>query len=392
MMSRRRIKSNRFLPAGVTREVSQHGTIRYKFRKKGLKAGYFKARIGTEEFRAEYDRFLHPEGVAPAPKPPRVAPGTIDEALNRYMAVPERLGPTLVTQSKIRAVLEDFRQGDEVSGYRGGRMIRGVTFESVEKIVAKKLVKTGTGNKTKGGFFAAQKLRKELIRFFAFCVKAELCERNPAAEAERVKPSVEQKSKKGFRTWTEVDIDQYRARWSLGTKQRLAMELFLWTDQRRCDVHKMGKAQIRGGRIPVTQEKTGKELWVALAPQLLEAIVAMAPEDTSPFCFIISRKGTAYTKESFGNWFKDACVAAGLLNHNGHGLRKATLRRLADLEAANKTMKALSGQEKDETLAIYTADADQIRLADSAVTMLARWEMKAKQDIGNGEYRFTAVH
>jgi hypothetical protein len=97
-----------------------------------------------------------------------------------------------------------------------------------------------------------------------------------------------------------------------------------------------------------------------------------------------------YTKESFGNWFKGACVTAGLMHHNGHGLRKATLRRLAELQAANKTMKALSGQEKDETLAIYTADADQIRLADEAVTMLARWEMKAKKADRHGEYRFTA--
>lgn len=61
----------------------------------------------------------------------------------------------------------------------------------------------------------------------------------------------------------------------------------------------------------------------------------------------LSASMMAYTKESFGNWFKDACVAAGLLNHNGHGLRKATLRRLAELGTANKPMKAVSGQEKE---------------------------------------------
>ena len=202
--------------------------------------------------------------------------------------------------------------------------------------------------------------------------------------------TVEEKKGKGFRTWSEEDIEIYRRRWALGTKQRLAMELYLWTDQRRCDVHTMGRNQIKGGRIPVTQAKTGKDLWIAVAPQLLEAIVAMDPKETSPFCFIVSRKGTAYTKESFGNWFKDACVAAGLMEHNGHGLRKATLRRLAEIQASNKTMKALSGQDKDETLAIYTADADQVRLADQAVTMLARWEMAKDQEQRGGEYRFTA--
>lgn len=386
-MPRKRAKSNRFLPKHVYAFSSQHGTQRLVFRRKGFPSGYFKTQIGTEAFRAEYNAFMNPEDkTLEQPKAPRIAPGTIDEALNRYMAVPSRLGPTAVTQTKIKAVLEDFRNGDEVSGYRGSRQLRGITFESVEKIIEKKSVKTGTGNKSKGGPFAAIKLRKELVRFFAFCVKAGLCSSNPAAQAEKVKPP----KTKGFKTWSEADIDQFREKWAIGTKQRLAMELYLWTDQRRSDVHTMGRAQIVGGRIPVTQAKTDKELWIALAPQLLEAIVAMKPEETSPFCFVVSRKGTAYTKESFGNWFKQACVEAGLLEHNGHGLRKATLRRLAEIQATNNTMKALSGQEKDETLAIYTADADQVRLADQAVTMLARWEMKSREAGDSAEYRFTA--
>lgn len=390
-MPRQRDKSNRFLPKYVYAFDSQHGNRRLVFRRKGFPSGYFKAPIGSEEFRAEYHKFMHPADVTvDAPKQKKGAPGTIDEALNRYMSVPSRLGPSEVTQAKIRAVLEDFRQGDDISGYRGSRQIKGVTFEHIDKIVEKKRIKTGTGNKTKGGTFAAIKLRKELVRFFDWARKAALVTHNPAADSDRVKLTVEEKKGKGFRTWTEDDIEQFRAHWKLGTKQRLAMELYLWTDQRRCDVHKMGRSQIKGGRIPVTQEKTGKDLWIAVAPQLLEAIIAMAPADTSPFCFIVSRKGTGYTKESFGNWFKDACVAAGLANHNGHGLRKATLRRLAELQAANKTMKALSGQDKDETLALYTADADQIRLADEAVTMLARAEMQRNQDKRASDYRFTA--
>lgn len=391
MMPRKRDKSNRFLPEYVYAFKSQHGTQRLVFRRKGFPSGYFKAELGTEEFRQEWHRFLNPADVTvPTPKAVKVALGSIDEALNRYMAVPTRLGPSDVTQAKIRAILEDFRQGDEISGYRGGRQIRGITFESVDKIVAKKRVKTGTGNKTKGGTYAAIKLRKELIRFFDWARKAELVDSNPAADSDRVRLTVEEKKGKGFHSWTEEEIEQFRQHWKLGTKQRLAMEVYLWTDQRRCDVHMMGRNQIKGGRIPVTQAKTGKTLWIAVAPQLLEAIVAMKPVDTSPFCFVVSRKGTAYTKESFGNWFKDACVAAGLMKHNGHGLRKATLRRLADLQAANKTMKALSGQDKDETLAIYTADADQVRGADTAVTMLARWEMQVDRAKRANEYRFTA--
>ncbi|HEX7823214.1 MAG TPA: tyrosine-type recombinase/integrase [Sphingobium sp.] len=165
-------------------------------------------------------------------------------------------------------------------------------------------------------------------------------------------------------------MQQFRDHHGLGTRERCAMQLYLWTDQRRCAVFKIGRAQIKGGQIPVTQAKTGKVMQMPLAPQLLEAIVALPPEQTSKFYFIVSRKDTAYTKESFGNWFKEPCVAASLPHCNGHGLRKAMLRRLAELGSANGSMKALSGHDKDETLAIYTEAAGQKRLADDAVTML----------------------
>ena len=60
------------------------------------------------------------------------------------------------------------------------------------------------------------------------------------------------------------------------------MELLLWTDQRRFDVVKMGRAQIKDGRLPVRQEQTGKSLRLPVAPQLNEAIRAMSPADTRP--------------------------------------------------------------------------------------------------------------
>lgn len=380
---RRRNITNGFLPPHVYRFKSQHGTERLRFNCKGLPGGYFTKTFGTKPFWEEYEAFLS-AGAAPEKTPqPRSKPGTLDDLIERYVAVPERLGPSIVTQSKVRAVIEDFRTG------RGDRPVNLVTFEAIDKIVAKKRVKTGTGNKTKGGIHAATKLRKELIRLFDFAVKAGMIPVNPARLSERVKAPVGTNTR-GFHSWTEAEIKQFRDHFKLGTRERLAMELTLWTDQRRSDVVKMGKAQIERGRIPIMQEKTGKILWVALAPQLLEAIVAMKKEDTSPFCFLMTRRGKPFTKESFGNWFKKSCVDAGLPHCTAHGLRKATLRRMAELEMANKSMKSISGQTRDETLAIYIEDANQKRLADSAITALARWEMTVQGSEEHDEYRFTA--
>lgn len=381
-MARPRSRHNRFLPKHVYVFQSQHGAERLRFMCKGLKGGYFRNPFGTKEFQEEYEAFLGAKPRAPKPIVSRSVPGSLDELIDAYLSVPSRLGPSQVTQDKVRAVIEDFRQG------RGDRPVRLITFEAIDKIVAKKMVKTGIGNKTKGGPHAARKLRKELIRLFDFAVKKGMLRDNPARLAEKVKQPVGEKSK-GFHSWTEAEIDRYRAFHQLGTRERLAMELLLWTDQRRGDVVKMGKAQIERGRIPVIQEKTGKTLWIAMPPQLLEAIVAMRPEDTSPFCFLITKRGGPFTKESFGNWFKKACVAAGLPHCTAHGLRKATLRRMAELELANKSMKSVSGQTRDETLAMYIEDANQTRLADSAITALARWEMQRGKGDSVNEYRFS---
>jgi integrase len=378
------LKSTAFLPPHVSRFKSQHGSERLRFRKKGLPGGYFAAPFGTREFWDEYAAFLEPDAQqAPEEPKTRAAAGSLDDLVTRYLSVPERLGPSEVTQAKVRAVIEDFRTG------RGERQVHLVTFEAIDKIIAKKRIKTGTGNKTKGGIHAARKLRKELVRLFDFAVKSGFCDKNPATLSEKVKAPKGEKSK-GFHSWTEAEIEKFRAYHKLGTRERLAMELLLWTDQRRCDVVKMGKAQIRGGRIPITQQKTGKVMWVALAPQLLEAIVAMPPDKTSPFCFLITKFGKGFTAASFGNFFKEACVEAGLPHCTAHGLRKATLRRMAELEMANKTMKSVSGQERDETLAGYIADANQKKLADNAITALARWEMQTRAAGEQDEYRFTA--
>lgn len=390
-MARRRDRSNGFLPPHVYRFKSQHGTDRLRFVKTGMKSGYFKAPFGTKSFWAEYEAFLNPDAAQQDKAVlPRFTPGSIDDLISQYISVPERLGPSAVTQDKIRAILEDFRDGTNAKGERRGSFpVALVTFDAIDRIIAKKRIKTGSGNKTKGGIHAAIKLRKELHRLFHFAVKKGFISKNPVEFAERVRIPAAERSR-GFHSWTEDEIQQFRDHWQLGTRERLALELFLWTDQRRCDVHRMGRAQIRDGRLPVVQQKTGKTLWIAVAPQLLEAIVALPKELTSPFCFIVSRKGTAYTKESFGNWFKDACVAAGLPHCSAHGLRKATLRRMAELRLSNKAMKSVSGQDRDETLAIYTADADQVALADHAITELARWDMRASKGDSVTEYRFTA--
>lgn len=346
--------------------------MRYRYRKKGAPAGYFHSSPGTEEFRIEYHAFQNQNSGKANDNWTGYQLGTIGHLKHRYMSVPTRLGPSKVTQQKVGAVIEDFCRGRE------DRLVSQLTFEHLDAIISKKLKKTlrdtPSGPRPVGGYHAAKKLRKELVRFFEFAKKVGMIDHNPAEQTERVKRP-RSVGRGGFHTWSEGEITQYRRKWPLGTRQRLALELILWTDQRRSDVVKMGMADTREGCIPVQQEKTGATLWLPMAEQLVEAIVALPREFSSPSCFLITHKGTPYTKESFGNWFADACDDAGLPKKcRAHGLRKATLRRMAELEMPNKTMKSVSGQERDETLAQYIRAANQRKLATSAIERLSAWE------------------
>ncbi|MFZ2997575.1 tyrosine-type recombinase/integrase [Sphingobium sp.] len=368
-MSNRRLRSNRFLPEYVSRFKDRHGKERLRFRRKGYPSQYFTAALGTEGFREEYHRFNSSDAIAQAIEDAHLArtiPGSIGDLLRRYLSVPERLGPSEVTQTKVRHILERFAEGRE------DRPVKGVGFEHIDAIIAKARIKSvdAKGRKV-GGHEAARKLRKELRRFFAFSRKLGWITANPVDDSQPIKVAPNERST-GFYTWTEDDIAAYRAHWPLGTKQRLCMELMLWTDQRKVDAIHLGRQHIRNGKFAIRQTKTGKLLTLPIAPPLAAAIAAMPASNA--FCFIVTEWGKPFSVKGFGGWFRQQCDAAGLPKCTAHGLRKATMRRMAELEMPNKTMKSVSGHTKDDEVARYTEAANQERLADSAIRQLVEWE------------------
>lgn len=368
----RRLNSTRFLPDYVTSFKDRHGKQRLRFRRKGYPDGYFKSALGTEEFREEYHRFNKPEAIAQAAREAaelRTIPGTVADLRRQYYAVPTRLGPTVTTQEKIRSVLDrGFFDGRE------DRPVRDIRFDHLEAIIEKRRVKfknEETG-RHEGGIEAARKLKKELVRLFAFAAKKEMVRESPMLHVGSVTAGPDERSK-GFHSWSEAEIAQYRAKHPLGSKARLAMELILWTDQRSIDSMHLGRQHIKEGRFQITQTKTNMTLTLAIAPQLLAAITAM-PHSAENMCFLVNDWQRPFSRKGFGNKFRDWCDQAGLPHCSAHGLRKATLRRMAELEMSNKSMKSVSGHVKDDEIELYTKAANQERLARSAIQQLSDWE------------------
>ena len=156
----------------------------------------------------------------------------------------------------------------------------------------------------------------------------------------------------------------------MGTRERLAFTILLYTGLRRGDAAALGPAHVADGIITVETEKTGEIVDIPILPELAKALAATKLGDRT---FIAGVNGGPMTKESFGNWFKEACVKAGVPG-SAHGLRKAGATRGADNGMTSSQLKAIFGWRGDDQVTRYTRQADRKRLAREAITKLSRNE------------------
>ena len=109
--------------------------------------------------------------------------------------------------------------------------------------------------------------RKVLRKLLAHSVRIGYRTDNPVTEIDSYKLGTRH-------TWTENELAVFERRWPLGTRERLAYALLLYTAQRGGDVVKMRRADISKGAISVVQQKTGTALSIPIHPELAAALKA----------------------------------------------------------------------------------------------------------------------
>jgi integrase len=172
----------------------------------------------------------------------------------------------------------------------------------------------------------------------------------------------------GFHSWSEAEIDQFRAYHLIGSKPRLALELLLATALRCCDVIKLGPQHIRDGVLSVSKTRKTKAPLTVPVPAELATAIAATP--IGAMLFLLNERGEAYTAAHFGVWFVRECKRAGLTECSAHGLRKATARRLAEAGCSAPEIMAITGPRSLRVAQRYVEAADRKKLASSAVTKL----------------------
>jgi integrase len=145
-------------------------------------------------------------------------------------------------------------------------------------------------------------------------------------------------------TWSLDEIEQFERHYPVGTKARLALALLLYTGQRRGDIVRLGEQMRRDGMLVFTQEKNRNRKPVkAYVPTIAELQRILGASQTGDLVYLVSQRATPFTKESFGNWFRDRCQEAGLAGCSPHGLRKACVLRMIELDCSPFEIMAATG-------------------------------------------------
>src|SRR5262249_16197372 len=88
----------------------------------------------------------------------------------------------------------------------------------------------------------------------------------------------------GHHTWTQEELDRFEARWPVGTRERLAYDLLLYTGLRRGDAVRVGRQHVRDDLITIRTEKhrkgkPGEMISIPILPPLAASIAATKTGD-----------------------------------------------------------------------------------------------------------------
>lgn len=224
---------------------------------------------------------------------------------------------------------------------QGARPVKTITSEAIEQALY-----------AKGGHSAVNEY-KALKPVFEHLRRLGFIKKNPMAGIELDRPKI-----KGFAVADADDIAAFQKLWPVGTVERLAFDLALYTGAARADLARLSRKNIKGDLLVYERQKSKITARVPLTPELRAVIERTA--DIAP-AFILSGHGKPYQAESLGNLFGDAAREAGM-NARLHGLRKAFCIYWAEKGVSTHQIAAMAGHMSLSEVERYTRAADRERI------------------------------
>jgi integrase len=332
-------------PPHLHRQETRHGkTVWYVRIGKGPRTR-IRAAHGTDEFKAEYDAAI--SGERPhSPRAPSVASLQWLWDSYRQTGAWSALKPATRRQREniMKHVLKD--AGSKAYAAIGRKHI---------------LAALDRRSKTPA---AARNFLDTMKGLFRWALEREHVRVDPTAGVKAAK----RKKGIGFPAWTRQDVDAYQQKYPLGTRQRVWLDAILYTGLRRGDLARIGKQHVRNGVASIKTEKGGETITVTIPVlPVLQRTLDAGP--TGDLAWICGARGEPFVKESFGNEFSAAARAAGI-RKSAHGVRKIAATIAAENGATVHQLMAIFGWLTIAQAEVYTREAERVRLAAQAITML----------------------
>jgi integrase len=336
-------------PPHLCRETTRHGRAVWYVRigKPRIRIR-IRAKYGTPEFEAEYQAAITGRGRSRKELANGALPGTLSWLVTRYRETSAWSSLSGATRRQRENI---FRQVLESAG------------EQPFATITPSAIVAGRERRAKTPFQARHFL-DALRGLFRWALDARMVKSDPTAG---VKNPPRRKSA-GFVPWTEDHVAAYEARWPIGTRQRVWLDVLLYTGLRRGDAVRLGRQHVRDGVATLKTEKGGFTVTVTL-PILPVLSATLAKGPCGDLTFIAGASGHPLTKESFGNEFRAACRPAGVPG-SAHGVRKIAATRAANAGATVAQLEAIFGWQGGAMASLYTRAADRRRLALEAMHKL----------------------
>nr|WP_250811849.1 tyrosine-type recombinase/integrase [Neorhizobium tomejilense] len=335
----------RKLPLNVTREKNRHGTWVFYYRVGKGPRTRLKGSPDSDEFKAAYKA-----AVAVAPEPfARRQKGdsrSLRWLIDRYMESRKWAALSVATRRARGNLFLQMLQN------AGDAFFADISKRDVEAALDARAHTPAQANC----------LLKALRGLFEWAIKSELTIFDPTHGVEKISYKSD-----GFEPWTTEDVHLFCAKWKEGTVQRLAFELLLCSGLRRSDIVKAGRQHLTGSTFTMRTQKTGAEITIDFSDRLIKLI---EKTETGDLAFIVGENGRPFTVESFGNWFRKHCTAAGV-NKSAHGVRKLSATLAANAGASSHELMAQYGWATSRQAETYTKKADRKRLGIRASKLVA---------------------
>lgn len=266
-------------PPFLSLEVTRHSKRVWYVRRNGKRIR-IRAEYGTPEFEAEYQAALTATPQASKGGP---ATGTLAWLVDRYREDNAWTRLALATRRQRESFIE------QILKTAGSKPIAAITPAAIKAGIKRR-------EKTPAQAHHFLETLRGLFRWAG------------DAEKVRVDPTVgiklSRRKTDGYVPWTEEDVATYEKHWPIGTRQRVWLDVLLYTGLRRGDAVRIGRQHVRDGVATLKTEKNKVEVNLPILPVLAKTLAAGPCGDLA---FIVGARGKPMAKKTFSNVFEIAC-------------------------------------------------------------------------------------